>query len=134
MPCTGPTEMSETYEAIGIAVRQHDAIRLTLMKGVQATYYISAESIRLLFGRRTVPLYRLRLTDDFVDPEPAGEASMSASGKSVLLRIWGAHGTVMVPTRPLQVHYERALGETTKIIRPAGAPTPTPGAACMAVA
>jgi len=118
--------MSETYEAIGIAVRQHDAIRLTLMKGVQATFYIAAESIRLLFGRRTVPLYRLHLAGDFVIPEPAGEATLSATGKTVLLRIRGERDTVMIPTRPLQVHYDRALGETTKIIRPVGAPAPIP--------
>lgn len=118
--------MSENYEAIGIAVRQHDAIRLSIVKGMQATIFIAAESVRLLFGRRTVPLYRLRLAGDYVTPEPTGEATMSASGKTVLLRIAGEPDTVMIPTRQLQVHYERDLGETSKIIRGTGAPAPTP--------
>ncbi len=64
--------MSETYETIGVAVRQHDAIRLSIVKGMQATFFVGAESVRQLFGRRTVPLYRLHLTGDFVIPEPAG--------------------------------------------------------------
>ena len=129
--------MSETYEAIGIAVRQHDAIRLSIVKGMQATFFIAAESVRQLFGRRTVPIYRLRLAGDYVTPEPTGEATMSASGKTVLLRIAGEPETVMIPTRQLQVHYERDLGETSKIIRPVGAPapilSPVPTAAAVAV-
>ena len=68
--------MSETYEAIGIAVRQHDAIRLSIVKGMQATFFIAAESVRRLFGRRTVPIYRLRLAGDYVDArESTGEAT-----------------------------------------------------------
>jgi len=118
--------MSENYEAIGIAVRQHDAIRLSIVKGMQATFFIAAESVRQLFGRRTVLIYRLRLAGDYVTPEPVGEASMSASGKTVLLRIAGEDDPVMIPTRQLQVHYERDLGETSKIIRAAGAPAPIP--------
>ncbi|HQJ88399.1 MAG TPA: hypothetical protein PLY91_07655 [Methanoregulaceae archaeon] len=116
--------MSETYEAIGIAVRQHDAIRLSIVKGMQATFFIAAESVRQLFGRRTVPIYRLRLAGDYVTPEPTGEAALSASGKTVLLRIAGGPETVMIPTRQLQVHYDRNLGETAKIIRAMGAPAP----------
>ena len=113
--------MSETYEAIGIAVRQHDAIRLSIVKGMQATFYIAAASVRQLFGRRTVLVYRLRLSGDYVIPESAGEATMSASGKTVLLRIAGEEDPMLIPTRQLEVHYERDLGETSKIIRPATA-------------
>ena len=116
--------MSETYEAIGIAVRQHDAIRLSIVKGMQATFFIAAASIRLLFGRRTVPVYRLRLVGDFVAPEMAGEASMSASGKTVLVRIAGEEDPVLIPTRQLQVHYDRDMGETSKIIRPVAVASP----------
>ena len=47
---------------------------------------------------------------------------MSASGKTVLLRIAGEEDPVLIPTRQLQVHYERDLGETSKIIRPVAAP------------
>ena len=118
--------MSETYEAIGIAVRQHDAIRLSIVKGMQATFFIAAASVRQLFGRRTVLVYRLRLAGDYVIPESAGEATLSASGKTVLLRLAGEHDPVLIPTRQLQVHYERNLGETSKIIRPVGAPAPIP--------
>lgn len=118
--------MSENYEAIGIAVRQHDAIRLSIVKGMQATFFIAAASVRLLFGRRTVPIYCLRLVGDYVAPEMTGEATMSASGKTVLLRIAGEEDPMMIPTRQLQVHYDRDMGETSKIIRPGGAPAPIP--------
>jgi hypothetical protein len=124
--------MSETYEAIGIAVRQHDAIRLSIVKGMQATFFIAASSVRQLFGRRTVPIYRLRLAGDFVAPEMTGEATMSASGKTVLLRIAGEEDPMMIPTRQLQVHYDRDMGETSKIIRPVGVPAPIPSPATAA--
>ena len=109
--------MSENYETIGIAVRQHDAIRFSIVKGEPATYFVSAESIRLLFAGRTVPIYRLRLTNDFVDVEQVryGSATISSTGKSVILSV--GHDSVLVPTRQLQVHYDRNLGETSKIIR-----------------
>ena len=126
--------MSETYEAIGIAVRQHDAIRLSIVKGMQATFFIAASSVRQLFGRRTVLVYRLRLAGDYVVPESAGEATMSASGKTVLLRLAGEEDPVLIPTRQLQVHYERNLGETSKIIRPVAAPTAPSPASAAAVA
>ena len=130
--------MSETYEAIGIAVRQHDAIRFSIINGMQATFFVAAESVRPLFSRRTVPIYRLNLAGGFVIPEPAGEATMSATGKTVLLRIAGEPDTVMIPTRQLLVHYERGLGETSKIIRKVeGTPSPSataPAGVCMAVA
>ena len=126
--------MSETYETIGIAVRQHDAIRLSIVKGMQATFFIAAESVRQLFGRRTVRIYRLRLTGDYVIPESAGEATMSASGKTVLLRLAGEEDPVLIPTRQLQVHYERNLGETSKIIRPVAVPAAPSPATAAAVA
>ena len=128
--------MLETYETIGIAVRQHDAIRFSIMKGKPATYFVSAESIRLLFAGRTVPIYRLRLTDDYVDVEQVryGSASISSTGKSVILSV--GHDSVLVPTRQLQVHYDRGLGETSKIVRKVeGVPSALAApAACMAVA
>ena len=107
----------ETYETIGIAVRQHDAIRLSVKAGELATYYIAAAGVARLFEGATVPLYQLRLAGDFVIPEPVRGcmAEVSSTGRSVLVRL--GQDCLQIPTRQLQVHYERDLGETSKIVR-----------------
>ncbi|MEN6342187.1 MAG: hypothetical protein ABFC89_06455 [Methanospirillum sp.] len=107
----------ETYETIGIAVRQHDAIRLSIKAGELATYYIAAATVGRLFEGATVPLYQLRLAGDFVIPEPVRGcmAEVSATGRSVLVRL--GQDCLQIPTRQLQVHYQRGLGETSKIVR-----------------
>lgn len=120
----------ETYETIGIAVRQHDAIRLSVKAGELATYYIAAAAVARLFEGVTVPLYKLRLADDYVIPEavPAASAEVSSTGRTVLIRL--GRDCLQIPTRQLQVHYERGLGETSKIIRKIeGAPAPSAAAA-----
>ena len=125
--------MSETYETIGIAVRQHDAIRLNLKKGEPTTYFIAADAVARLFEHATVPLYRLRLADDYVIPErvEAGSASISSTGRSVLIRL--GRDCMQIPTQQLTVHYMRDLGETSKIVRKVeGAPSASPVAATAA--
>ena len=114
--------MSETYETIGTAVRQHDAIRLDVKKGEQVSYYIAAAAVAQLFEHATVPLYRLRLAGDYVIPEPvpAASAEVSSTGRSVLIRL--GRDCLQIPTRQLQVHYARDLGETSKIVRKVEAP------------
>ena len=107
----------ETYETIGIAVRQHDAIRLSLKNGELATYYIAAAEVARLFDGATVPLYHLRLAGDYVEPVqvPAASAEVSSTGRSVLVRL--GRDCLQIPTRQLTVHYMRDLGETSKIVR-----------------
>lgn len=107
----------ETYETIGTAVRQLDAIRLNVLKGEPTTYYIAAASVAQLFDGATVPLHRLQLAGDYVMPVDVVEASahLSSTGRSVLL--WLGRDCLQIPTRQLQVHYERGLGETSKIVR-----------------
>lgn len=122
----------ETYETIGTAVRQHDAIRLDVKTGTPATYYIPADWIHLLFGRRTVPLFRLRLSGDYVEPEqvPTASASISSTGKSVIVSV--DYDSMLIPTRQLTVHYNRNLGETSKIIRKIEEGAAAPSAATAA--
>jgi len=107
----------ETYETIGIAVRQHDAIRLSLKNGELATYYIAAAEVARLFDGATVPLYHLRLAGDYVEPVqvPAASAEVSSTGRSVLVRL--GRDCLQIPTRQLTVHYMRDMGETSKIVR-----------------
>lgn len=107
----------ENYETIGIAVRQHDAIRLSLKNGELATYYIAAAEVARLFDGATVPLYHLRLAGDYVEPVqvPAASAEVSSTGRSVLVRL--GRDCLQIPTRQLTVHYMRDLGETSKIVR-----------------
>ena len=127
--------MSETYETIGIAVRQHDAIRLSLKNGELATYYIAAAEVARLFDGATVPLYHLRLAGDYVEPVrvPTASAEVSSTGRSVLVRIAG--DCLQIPTRQLTVHYMRDMGETSKIVRKIEeGPAPSPTTAALAVA
>jgi hypothetical protein len=107
----------ETYETIGIAVRQHDAIRLSIKAGELATYYIAAAEVARLFDGATVPLYHLRLAGDYVEPVqvPAASAEVSSTGRSVLVRL--GRDCLQIPTRQLTVHYMRDMGETSKIVR-----------------
>jgi hypothetical protein len=107
----------ENYETIGVAVRQHDAIRLSIKTGEQTSYFIAADTVARLFNHATVALYRLRLVGDYVTPEPVPDASasISSTGKTVIVEI--GDDQMLIPTRQLRVHYERAMGETSKIIR-----------------
>jgi hypothetical protein len=115
----------EKYETIGVAVRQHDAIRFSIVKGEPQTYFVSAEWVPLLWAHRTVPIFRLRLAGNYVEPEqvPAGSATISSTGKTVILTV--GYDSVLIPTRQLQVHYDRDLGETSKIVRPVEATVST---------
>lgn len=127
--------MSDNYQTIGVAVRQHDAIRLSVLKGELTTYFIAAESVARLFEHATVPLFKLRLDGDYVIPEPvpAGSAEVSSTGRSVIVR--AGTESMLIPTRQLQVHYERDLGETSKIIRRVeGAMAPSAAATAPALA
>jgi len=129
--------MSETYETIGIAVRQHDAIRLSIKRGELATYYIAAAEVARLFNGATVPLHQLHLTGDYVIPHPVPEAaaSISSTGRTVLLWLAQSEDCYQIPTRQLQVHYERGLGETSKIVHKIeGGPAPSAAATVPALA
>ena len=119
----------ENYETIGIAVRQHDAIRLSVKAGELATYFIAAADAGRLFDGAYVPLYSLRLTGDYVEPAevPHAVAHTSSTGRMIL--VYREYDCLQIPTRQLQVHYERDLGETSKIIRKIeGAPAPSAAA------
>lgn len=125
----------ETYETIGIAVRQHDAIRLSVKAGELATYYIAAAAVARLFNGATVPLHQLHLAGDYVIPHPVPEAAaaISSTGRTVLIWLGQGDDCYQIPTRQLQVHYERGLGETSKIVRKLEGPS-APRAAATAPA
>ena len=59
-------------------------------------------------------------------PVKVGNARLSRAGRVVLVTVHGE--TVQIPVRPLQVHFERNLGETTKVIRPVPAMVTSPAA------
>ncbi len=128
----------ETYETIGIAVRQHDAIRLSVKAGELATYYIAAAAVARLFEGATVPLYQLRLAGDYVIPEPVPDAAaaISSTGRSVLVRL--GRGTACRSRRGSSRSTTSAdLGETSKIVRKiegAAAPSAATAAPALAVA
>ena len=109
--------MSETYETIGIAVRQHDAIRLSVKAGELATYYIAAADAGRLFEGGHVPLYSLHLAGDYVEPEEVPLAVAHVSSTRRMILVYREHDCLQIPTRQLQVHYQRGLGETSKIVR-----------------
>ena len=110
--------MSESYEAIGIAVRARDAIRIDLRRGAQKdrSFFLAAVNVPDLWDGIVVPVYRLTLRAGEPVPVKVGNARLSRAGRVVLVTVHGE--TVQIPVRPLQVHYARNLGETTKVIRP----------------
>ena len=125
----------ENYETIGVAVRQHDAIRFDIVRGESPrTLFASAEAVPALFDGATVPLYRLGIADGYVIPEATdATAEISSTGRSVLL--WLGRECLQIPTRQLQVHYGRNLGETSKIVRRIeGAPAPSAAATAARMA
>lgn len=124
--------MSGNYETIGIAVRQHDAIRFDVVRGDSPrTLFASAEAVAALFSGATVPLYRLGIADGYVIPEATdASAEISSTGRTVLL--WLGRECLQIPTRQLQVHYGRNLGETSKIVRRVEAEASAPAFATAA--
>ncbi len=124
--------MAETYETIGVAVRQHDAIRFDIVRGESPrTLFAAAEAVTALFDGATVPLYRLGITDGYVIPQATdATAEISSTGRSVLL--WLGRECLQIPTRQLQVHYGRNLGETSKIVRRVEAEASAPAFATAA--
>ncbi len=120
--------MSENYEALGIAVRVRDAIRIDLRRGVHKdrSFFLAAENVADLWDGIIVPVYRLTLRAGDPVPVKVGNARLSRAGRVVLVTVHGE--TVQIPVRPLQVHFARNLGETTKVIRPIPAMV-TPSAA-----
>ena len=80
----------ETYETIGIAVRQHDAIRLSIKRGELATYYIAAAEVARLFEGATVPLSptppRRRLRDSSAGPGSGGGDLLDRAERPALAR------------------------------------------------
>lgn len=124
--------MSENYEAIGIAARAKDAIRIDLRRGAHKdrSFFLAAEHIDDLWDGIIVPVYRITLKAGDPVPIKVGNARLSRAGRVVLVTVHGE--TVQIPVRPLQVHYARNLGETTKVIRPIPAMV-TPFAAPAAI-
>ena len=121
----------ENYETIGIAVRQHDAIRFDVVRGKSPrTLFAAAGDVPRLFEGETISLFRLGFAGDAVMPVQAiGTcAHISQTGRMVLL--WIGAECMGIPTRQLRVHYDRDLGETSKIVRKLeeGAPSPTTAA------
>lgn len=110
--------MSENYEAIGIAIRVKDAIRIDLRRGANKdhSFFLAAENIADLWDGIVVPVYRITLKAGEPVPVKVGNARLSRAGRVVLVTVHGE--TVQIPVRPLQVHFARNLGETTKVIRP----------------
>lgn len=120
----------QNYETIGIAVRQHDAIRFTVVRGdAPRTLFASAESVAALFDGATIPLFQLGIADGYVIPQVTdATAEISSTGRSVLIRL--GRDCLQIPTQQLTVHYMRDLGETSKIIRKIeGGPAPSAAAA-----
>lgn len=119
------TTTSTQWRAVGLAVREHDAIRLELLEG--GAYFIAAADVPDALDLETVPLYQLRTRAGERIPVEAGHVRTSSSGRMIVCQLEDpAPAIVMIPRIALLDHYTDASGRPTRIVVP---PDPATGPA-----
>ena len=119
------TTTHQAWRAVGLAVREHDAIRLELLDG--GAYFIAAPDVPEALDLETVPLYRLRTRGGERVPVEAGFVRTSSSGRMLIVQIDDpAPAIVMIPRVALLDHYTDGSGRPTRIVVP---PDPVTGPA-----
>ncbi|MEN6341049.1 MAG: hypothetical protein ABFC89_00655 [Methanospirillum sp.] len=105
------------WRAVGLAVRERDAVRLEVLDGEGAgTYFIGAGDVADAFDYTTVPVYRMRTHAGEAVPVEAGHVHTSESGRMLVVQLDGPHAIVMVPMIALRSHYEAGAGRPTRIV------------------
>jgi len=113
------------WTAIGLAVRERDAIRLEILTGpARGAYFIGADDVAAALDGETVPLYQLRTRAGEAIPVEAGHVRTSSSGRMIVCQIDMAPEIVQVPALALAAHYQTQ--KPTRIVTP---PAPLTGPA-----
>ena len=109
------------WVTIGLATREHAALRLEIIAGPErGTYHVSAEDVpALLSGHDPVPFYRLRTRKGQEIPVEAGFCYHADSGRMVICR-FTSEFRAMLPVAALRSHYaDPDANKPTRIATPA---------------
>ncbi len=114
------------WRAVGLAVRERDAVRLEVLDGEgRGSYFIGADDVADAFDYEIVPVYMMRTIGGESVPVEAGHVRTSSSGRVLVVQLDG-RASVMVPAIALRAHYEAGAGRPTRIVI---APDPVTGPA-----
>lgn len=117
---------SPRWVTIGLATREHAALRLEIIAGPErGTYHVSAEDVgALLDDDEIVPLYRLRTRKGEEIPLEAGFCYHADSGRMVICR-FDSGFRAMLPVAAVRAHYaDPEANKPTRIAAPADALKP----------
>ncbi len=118
---------STQWRAVGLAVREHDAIRLEVLDSdSRGVYHIHADDVADALDLGIVPFYRLRTRGGEAVPIEAGHVRTSTNGRMLVCQIDSPAAIVMVPRVALLEHYVADNGRPTQIEFP---PDPLTGQA-----
>jgi hypothetical protein len=122
---------SPRWVTIGLATREHAALRLEIIAGPErGSYHVSAEDVpALLDGHDPVPLYRLRKRKGQEIPLEAGFCYHADSGRMVICR-FASDFRAMLPVAAVRAHYaDPEANKPTRITAPADQLEPAPAEA-----
>lgn len=107
------------WRAVGLAVRERDAIRLEVLDGDgRGVYHIHADDVADALDLGIVPLYRLRTRGGEAVPFEAGHVRTSSNGRMIICQIDDPAAIVMVPRVALLDHFTADGGRPTRIVIP----------------
>lgn len=116
-----PRARSPRWVTIGLATREHAALRLEIITGPErGSYHVSAEDVpALLEGHDPVPLYRLRSRKGQEVPVETGFCYHADSGRMVICRFPSGF-RAMLPVAAVRAHYtDPEANKPTRIAAPA---------------
>jgi hypothetical protein len=109
-------EKANEWRAVGLAVRECDAVRFEVLDGDgRGSYFIGADDVADVFDYEVVPVYTMRTIGGESMPVEAGHVRTSESGRMIVVQLDG-RAIVMVPAIALRAHYEAGAGRPTRIV------------------
>lgn len=126
-PTTATKDRRPAWVTVGIAVREHQAVRFDVITGpASGTYYLSSEDVTEVLEGGIAPVYRFRTQAGERVPVQTGFLTSSQSGRMLIVQLDQA-ARFMVPALALAAHYANpAANKATKITAPADEMTPAP--------
>ena len=128
-PTTAPKNRRPAWVTVGIAVREHQAVRFDVITGpASGTYYLSSEDVTEVLEGGIAPVYRFRTQGGERVPVETGFVTSSQSGRMLIVQLDQA-ARFMVPALALAAHYANpSANKATKITIPADEMTAAPAA------
>ncbi len=120
-PTTAPkNHRRPAWVTIGIAVREHAAVRFDVITGpASGTYYLAAADVAEVLEGEIAPVYQLKTRAGERAPVEAGFIRTSGSGRMFIVQT-DTPARLMIPVLALAAHYANpAANRATKITAPA---------------